>query len=169
MLALETSRLRLRPLTLDDATFILRLLNEPSWLRFIGDKGVRNLDDARNYLRKGPLDLYARFGFGPLAVEVKAEQALIGCCGLLKRDTLPDVDIGFAYLPTYWGKGYALEAATAVLADARATLGITRVLAITHPENAASSKLLERLGLKFQGLTRLLPDAPESKLFAWPG
>lgn len=167
MSVLATERLRLRRLDLDDAPFILRLVNEPSWLQFIGDKGVRNLDDARRYLRKGPLDLYARFGFGPLAVELKSDDTPIGICGLIKREALPDVDIGFAYFPPYWGQGYAFEAGMAVLAHARAALGLKRIVALTHPANAASIKLVERLGLKFERLTRLLPDAPESKLFAW--
>src|ERR1041385_7467042 len=104
MTRLEPQRLRLRPLMLDDAPFILRLVNEPSWLQFIGDKGVRHLDDARRYLRKGPLDLYERYGFGPLAVELKVDGTAIGICGLIKRETLPDVDIGFAYFPAYWGQ-----------------------------------------------------------------
>ena len=115
MRVLETERLALRRLTLDDAEFIFRLVNEPSWLRFIGDKNVRNLDDARNYLRTGPLDMYERFGFGMFLVERKHDGVAVGACGLLKRDTLPDPDIGYAFLPEYWGKGYALEAASAVL------------------------------------------------------
>jgi RimJ/RimL family protein N-acetyltransferase len=164
---LETERLRLRRLTLDDAPFILRLVNEPAWLQFIGDKGVRNLDEARRYLRKGPLELYARFGFGPLAVEFKTDATPIGVCGLLKRETLPDADIGFAFFPHYWGQGYAFEAATAVLADARQRLGLKRILALTAPANVASIRLLGRLGLKDEGMVRGVPDAPESKLFGW--
>src|SRR5436190_17827308 len=101
MSSLETDRLRLRRLTLDDAPFILRLVNEPAWLQFIGDKGVRDLDGACRYLRKGPLELYERFGFGPLAVELKADATPIGICGLLKRESLPEVDIGFAFFPAY--------------------------------------------------------------------
>jgi RimJ/RimL family protein N-acetyltransferase len=166
---LETERLRLRRLTLDDAPFILRLVNEPAWLQFIGDKGVRNLDEARRYLQKGPLELYARFGFGPLAVELKTDATSIGICGLLQRETLPHPDIGFAFFPEYWGQGYAFEAATAVLADGRARHGLKRILALTAPANTASIRLLERLGLKGDGAVRLLPDAPESKLFGWQG
>jgi RimJ/RimL family protein N-acetyltransferase len=164
---LETERLTLRRLTLDDAPFIMRLVNEPSWLQFIGDKGVRTLDDARRYLRKGPLELYERYGFGPLRVELKSDGTAIGICGLLKRDTLPDADIGFAFFPAHWGRGYAFESAAAVLAHGRTTHGLSRILALTAPANAASIKLIERLGLKFEGMARILPDAPESKLFAW--
>jgi ribosomal-protein-alanine N-acetyltransferase len=163
---LETERLRMQRLTLDDAPFILALVNEPSWLQFIGDKGVRTLDDARAYLAKGTLEHYARCGFGPLRVELKSTGDVIGICGLIKRPTLEDVDLGFAYFPRYWGHGYAFEAAAAVLAAGRETLGLKRIVALTAPQNEKSGRLLERLGMKFEGLRRLTPDAPESKLFA---
>jgi len=163
---LDTARLRLRRLTLDDAAFILELVNEPAWLQFIGDKGVRDLDGARDYLRKGALDLYARFGFGPLAVELKPDATPIGICGLIKRPTLDDVDLGFAFLARFRGQGYAFESAAAVLAQARRELGLKRVVALTALENRSSITLLERLGMKFEGLKRLTPDAPESTLFA---
>ena len=114
MLVLETERLVLRRFTLDDAEFIFRLVNDPSWLRFIGDKNVHNLDDARRYLREGPLDMYQRFGFGMFRVEERASGLPTGMCGLIKRDTLPDVDVGYAFLPEFRGKGYAFEAANAV-------------------------------------------------------
>jgi RimJ/RimL family protein N-acetyltransferase len=164
---LKTERLILRRLTLDDASFILRLVNEPAWLEFIGDKGVRTLDDARGYLLKGALQLYERMGFGPLRVELKSDGSPIGICGLIKRETLPDVDIGFAFLPEFWGMGYAFESATAVLAQGRETFGLTRILALTDPGNRNSIKLIERLGLKFQETRVLLPDGRESKIFAW--
>ena len=101
MTVLETERLRLRQLTVDDAAFILQLVNDPSWLRFIGDRNVRNLDDARNYILKGPIASYEKFGFGLWLVELKADGMPLGICGLLQRDTLPDVDIGFALLPQF--------------------------------------------------------------------
>jgi RimJ/RimL family protein N-acetyltransferase len=163
---LETERLRLQRLTLDDAAFILALVNEPSWLQFIGDKGVRTLDDARAYLAKGTLELYARHGFGPLRVELKSTGDAIGICGLIKRPTLEDVDLGFAYFPRFWGHGYAFEAAAVVLAAGRQTLGLKRIVALTAPQNEKSGRLLERLGMKFEGVRRLTPDAPDSKLFA---
>ena len=109
MTVLETERLRLRRLTVDDAAFILELVNDPSWLRFIGDRGVRNLDDARSYILKGPVASYEKHGFGLWLVELKAEATPIGICGLLQRDTLPDVDIGFALLPQFCGQGYAVR------------------------------------------------------------
>ncbi len=165
--AIETARLRLRPLTFDDAPFILQLVNEPAWLQFIGDKGVRDLDGARAYLRKGALDLYERFGFGPLGVELKDDvRTPIGICGLIKRPTLADVDIGFAFLERFRGQGYAFEAASAVLEQGRRELGLKRIVALTALENHRSVKLLGRLGMKFEGVKRLAPDAPESKLFA---
>lgn len=162
MLVLETERLLLRPLTTDDAPFILTLLNEPSFLRFIGDKKVRNLEDARQYILTGPMASYERHGLGLLAVVLKASQTPIGMCGLLKREELPDPDIGFAYLPDFWGRGFAFEAAKAVMNDARESLKLSRILAIVNPDNDASIKLLERLGLKFE---RVKGDV---KLYALP-
>jgi RimJ/RimL family protein N-acetyltransferase len=167
MNVLETDRLLLRKLSADDdAAFILQLVNEPSWLRFIGDRGVRTLEDARGYILKGPMEMYRRFGFGLYLVVNKADGVPMGLCGLLKRDSLPDVDIGFAFLPRFWGQGYAHEAAAAVLAQGQNTFGLRRILAITSPDNHSSIKLLEKLGLRFQQLTRLSSDADEVKLFA---
>jgi RimJ/RimL family protein N-acetyltransferase len=161
MLVLETERLVLRPFTTDDAPFILTLLNEPSFLRYIGDKKVRTLEDARQYLLNGPIASYERNGFGLCPVELKDSQTAIGMCGLLKREELPDPDIGFAFLPDFWNKGFAFEAAAAVMNDARARLKLNRILAIVNPDNYASIKLLERLGLKFAGLR----DEGQTKLY----
>ena len=166
MKVLETDRLILRRLTLDDAPFILRLVNEPSWIQFIGDRGVRNLDDARNYMLKGPMVMYERAGFGLFLVELKEGGVPMGMCGLIKRDNLPDVDIGFAFLPRFWGQGYAYEAAAAVLAYGRNVLGLQRIVAITDPDNHSSIKLLERLGLKFEQMIQLTGDSIMLKLFA---
>lgn len=165
MKVLETDRLILRWLTLDDAEFVLRLLNEPSWLRFIGDKGVRTIDDARGYILKGPVDMYTRLGFGLYLVELKEEGCSIGMCGLIKRDSLKDVDIGFAFLPGYWGEGYAYEAAAAVLTYGEKVLGLNRIVAITSPDNDRSAKLLEKLGLRFEEMLKLSPDADRVRLF----
>ena len=150
MLVLETERLLLRPFTTDDAPFVLTLLNEPSFLQYIGDKKVRNLEDARQYLTNGPIASYAKNGFGLLCVELKDSQTSIGMCGLLKREELPEPDIGFAFLPDFWNKGFAFEAAAAVMKDARERLKLSRILAIVNPDNYPSMKLLERLGLKFE-------------------
>ena len=162
MTVLETERLILRHFNLDDAPFVLTLLNEPSFLQYIGDKKVRTLDDARQYITNGPRASYERHGFGLYRVELAGSNTPIGMCGLLKRDELPDPDIGFAFLPDYWNKGFAFEAATAVLNYAREQLKLHRVLAIVNPDNDASIKLLERLGLKFE---RVKGDV---KLYALP-
>lgn len=166
MTVLETSRLTLRLIAAEDAAFILQLLNEPSFLRFIGDRGVRNLDDARAYIENGPVASYARYGFGLWLAQLREGGTPIGMCGLLKRDTLDDADIGFAYLPAYWGQGYALEAAAAVMAHGRHALGIARIVAIVSPDNAASIRLLEKIGLTFERQLDLNGDGRETSLFA---
>ena len=159
-LHLETPRLHLRPLALVDAPFILRLLNEPSFLEHIGDKGVRHLDGARAYLESGPMASYARHGHGLLAVELKATGQPIGMCGLLKREHLDHPDLGYAFVPEAWGQGYALEAARAALEGAKRD----RVLALVSPANAASIRLLEKLG--FASIAH--PSANEgTAVFEW--
>ncbi len=163
---LETARLQLRMLSLDDAAFILRLLNEPSFIQNIGDRGVRTIDDAGAYIVKGPIASYEKFGFGLWIVETKSAGLPIGICGLLKRDVLDDVDIGYALLPEFWSQGYALESASAVLAYAREKFGSKRVLAVVNPDNQSSIRLLEKMGFEFERMVRLAEDAPEIKLFA---
>jgi RimJ/RimL family protein N-acetyltransferase len=161
---LRTARLRLRRFTLDDAAFIVELLSDPDWRRFIGDRGVRTEDDARRYLAEGPLASYRVHGFGLLAVE-DGTGSPVGMCGLLKRDTLPDPDLGFAFLPRARGKGYAREAAAAVLDSARAA-GHRRVLAIVTPGNARSIALLERADFAFERAARLADDADEVRVYS---
>ena len=163
---LETERLQLRRLSVDDAEFILRLLNEPSFIQNIGDRGVRTIEDARAYIIKGPLASYDKFGFGLLLVELKESGLPIGISGLLKREVFEDVDIGYALLPEYWSRGYALESASAVMSYARDKLGSTRVLAVVNPDNQSSIRLLEKLGFQYDRMVRLSDDAPEIKLFA---
>jgi RimJ/RimL family protein N-acetyltransferase len=169
MKVLETDRLVLRRMSIEDAEFMLGLLNEPSWLRFIGDRGVRTLEEARAYILKGPVDMYDRLGFGLYLTELKGERVPIGICGLVKRDFLADVDIGFALLPGFWGQGYAYEAAAAVMAHGKAALGLKRIVAITNPENHSSIRLLEKLGLQFDRMIRATADGPEIRLFTWDG
>ena len=152
MTPLFTERLELREFSADDADFVLRLLNEPSFLRYIGDRGVRTSEDARRYIADGPVAGYARHGHGLLRVLRKSDGAGIGMCGVLKRDTLPDPDIGFSFLPQYWSQGYALEAARAVMAHARGVLGLGRILAITTQDNEPSMRLLGRLGFRSDGM-----------------
>ncbi len=167
MTILATARLRLRQLTLDDAAFILELVNEPAWLRYIGNRGVRTLDDARDYLSKRILTMYARHGFGLWAVERKTDAALLGLCGLLKRDALDDVDLGFALLTRFEGCGYAREAAAATLAHGQKIFGLKRIVAITAPENPRSHALLAALGFALEKTFSFGEPPKETKLFAW--
>ena len=162
---LETERLLLRRMTAEDSEFILKLVNEPSFLHFIGDKGVRNQQDAVHYIQTGPMANYERFGFGQYLVEIKDGRVPIGMCGLTKKDALKDADLGFSLLPEYWTKGYAFEAATAVKAYARDVLGLRRLVGVTIPDNESSIKLLERLGFRFERMIRLSEDASELRLF----
>lgn len=165
MTVLDTQRLSLRELTPDDAQFILKLLNEPSFLRYIGDKKVRNLEDARNYISNGPVASYGRNGFGLYLVELKKSHTPIGICGFLKREELPEPDIGFAFLPEFWSKGFAFEAAAALLQDGRERLELQRILAITSLDNDASIKLLQRLGFSFDRVITLTAGSEPVKLF----
>lgn len=164
MKVLETDRLILRWLTLDDTAFILELLNEPSWIRFIGDKGVRTLEDAKNYILSGPMKMYSQLGFGLFLVERKEGSTPIGMCGLIKRDSLDNVDIGFAFLSRYQTQGYGFESASAALKYGHEQLDLKRILSITSLDNHASSRLLEKIGMKYEGTITL--DAEELKLFA---
>lgn len=168
MKVLETRRLLLRHLGPDDAALIFELVNDPSWLRYIGDKDVKSVEAARGYIARGPMAMYERLGFGLYLVELKPDGEALGICGLIKRDALEDVDIGFAFLPRHRGRGYAREAAAATLDHARRVLGLGRIVAITAPGNAASIRLLEALGLRFEQLMRLAGDGHEVKLFATP-
>jgi len=163
---LQTERLNLRRMSLDDAEFILELLNDPSFLRFVGDKGVRTTEDARQYILTGPLDSYERYSFGLWLVELRDSETRIGICGLLKRDTLDDVDIGFAFLPQYRSKGYAFESAAAVMDYGRKVLGLRRIVAITNEDNAGSIRVLEKIGMSFDRMIRLSDDGPEIRLLA---
>ncbi len=150
---IETERLLLRHLTFEDAPFILDLLNDPDWIKHIGDRGVRNLADARRYIADGPMKMLARHGFGLQVVELGGVS--IGLCGLLKRDCLDCPDLGFALLPEYRGKGYAFEAATGVCGYAQGTLNMSTILAISSPNNVTSAALLGRLKFENRGLVEL--------------
>jgi len=163
---LETERLVLRRLTSDDAAFILELLNEPAFLENIGDRGARTLADARRYIARGPVASYRKFGFGLYLVELKDSGAPIGICGLLKRDWLEHVDIGFAFLQKFWSRGYARESAAAVMHYGWTTLRLPRIVAITKPTNQASITLLEKLGLRFEKIITQPDHSGENKLFA---
>ena len=164
---LRTDRLHLRPFTGEDAPFALALLNEPSFLRWIGDKGVRDLEGARAYLQGGPLASYARHGHGLLAVDRLDSGATLGMCGLLKRDHLEAPDLGYAFLPAAWGQGFAFEAARAVVDHGHRDLGLRRILALVTPGNAPSIRLLERLAFRSEGLIRLPGEDEGVACFAW--
>jgi RimJ/RimL family protein N-acetyltransferase len=163
---LETDRLVVRRLALDDAAFLLELLNEPAFLKNIGDRGARTLTDARRYIARGPVASYRKFGFGLYLVELKDSGTPIGICGLLKRDWLEDVDIGFAFLQKFWSHGYARESAAAVMHYGWTKLRLKRIVAITKPTNQASIALLEKLGLHFENNIVQPDHAGENKLFA---
>jgi RimJ/RimL family protein N-acetyltransferase len=163
---IETNRLHIRIVSLNDAPFIFELLNSPAWLQFIGDRGIHTLEDARQYIRNVPLKNYAELGFGPYLVQLKPNNAPIGLCGLFKRETLADPDIGFAFLPEYIGSGYGYETASAIMDYSRNVLGINRLLGITDPANHKSIRLLEKLGLRFEKRIRFKADSEESLLFA---
>jgi len=163
----ESERLRLRWLDDSDAGVIFELLNEPSWIRYIGDKGIKTPQDARHYIENGPMAMYKRVGFGLYAVELKESGEAIGMCGLIKREALEDIDLGFAFLPAYWRKGYAFEAASAVMSYGTQALGIRRIVAILSQDNERSSKLLEKLGFRFENTVRLQPSDEELKLYAF--
>lgn len=147
---LQTDRLSIRQLTLEDAPFILQLLNTPGWLRYIGDRNVRSVEQAHNYIQKGPLLSYAQHGFGLWLVSMRDLNLPIGLCGLLKRATLDFPDIGFAFLPEHAKNGYALESTNATVNYARSVLKLNRLLAVTQPNNEASIALLTKLGFTYK-------------------
>lgn len=163
---LETNRLRLRRLVLEDAPFILALLNEPSFLQNIGDKNVRTLEEAQDYLVTGPIRSYVRYGFGLYAVVQKETHAVMGICGLIKREEMDDIDIGFAFLPWFWGKGYAVESASAIMIKAREELGLNQIVAVTIPDNHRSIRVLEKIGLRFEKMIRLSEEGEALRLYA---
>jgi RimJ/RimL family protein N-acetyltransferase len=142
---LETDRLVIRPFVASDAGFIVELVNDPAWLRYIGDRNIRSLDDAARYIENGPRAMYRRAGFGLWLVALR-DGTPIGMCGLVRRDDLDDVDLGFALLPRYRRSGYAFEAAQRVLEHGRRALRLARIVAISVPANVASINLLRKLG-----------------------
>lgn len=149
-----------------DAAFILALLNDPAFVANIGDKGVRTMEDASAYIREGPVASYAANGFGLFLVELCSDAVPVGMCGLIRRDTLPHVDIGYAFLPEYCGRGYAVEAARATLALGQREFMLDPILAIVSPDNEPSMKLLNKIGLQQTGLIKLAENAPDVALFS---
>ncbi|MBC7899691.1 MAG: GNAT family N-acetyltransferase [Saprospiraceae bacterium] len=165
MKILETERLILRLVKERDAEFVLDLLNQPSFIEFIGDRGVRTLEEARNYIQTRFTKSYEDNGHSLYLVELKESSTPIGLCGFVKRDTLPDPDIGFAFLPQFGGKGYAVEAARGVMEYGRDVLKFERVLAITTQNNESSGRLLDKIGFEFERLIEMPPDNEILKLF----
>ena len=165
----ETPRLRLRELQEGDAAFLVELLNDPDFLRYIGDRGVRDRESALAYLANGPRASYARHGFGLWAVEHKPDGAVAGLCGLLQRDHLPAPDLGYAFLPAWRGRGVASEACVATLEFARRGLGMADVLAIVNEDNAGSRRVLEKLGFRLQGPLEGSPGTLLYRHVATPG
>jgi len=162
---LETARLSLRRFAFDDAPFVVELLNQPSFIRNIGDRGVRNVDDARRYLRDGPMAMYEKCGFGLWRASRREDDVFVGMCGLLKRDILPDVDVGYAFLPEHWGQGYAFEAADATVALGAGKFGLKRIIGVVSDHNAASIRVLEKIGMRFERMYPMHPNEPEVRLY----
>ena len=167
MFVLKTGRLGLRELDVHDAEFMLALLNDPDFIRHVGDRGVRTIEGAREYIVKGPMQSYARNGFGLYLVELKETGVKLGICGLVKREGLTDIDIGFGFLPQYRSNGYAIEAATAVMAQAKDELRLARVVAITSQDNERSGNVLLKLGLKFEKMIRFPGEEKQIRLYSW--
>ena len=167
MSIIETERLILREVEAGDGEFMLDLLNQPSFIKYIGDRNVRTVEAARDFIENRYRESYRVNGYGLWAVEAKETGAALGICGFVKRDTLPDADIGFAFLPQFAGKGFALEAAVGTMKYGAEILNFKRVLAITSQDNEKSGRLLEKLGFAFEELIKLGDDAEELKLFVW--
>ena len=165
MTVLETERLILRQFTPDDAAFIFEQLNDPAWIRNIGNRNIRTMDDARAYIINGPRASYEKNGFGLWLIVLKKSGESIGMCGLIRRDNLEDVDIGYALLPRFWSKGYAVEAARATKTYAKDVIGLKRIVAIVDPANEGSIRVLEKIGLRYEKMVRLSADDIELKLF----
>ena len=164
-IVIETERLILRKFTLEDAPFVLELVNTPAWLQFIGDRNVHTVEESENYLRNGNLKSYAEYGFGFYLVAIKETNEAVGMCGMVKRDSLEDVDIGFAFLPNSIGKGYGYEAASATLDYALKVLKLGRIVAIVDPQNASSIALIKKIGLKYEKMVQISTNDIELMLF----
>ncbi len=165
---LETDRLLLRHFTTDDAGFILELVNDPSFIANIGDRGIRTRDDAVAYLLNGPIASYERHGHGLYLVTLKTTFVPIGICGLLKRVQFEDADLGYAFLPDFWYQGFATESAIAMLEFARTTLKAPRTLALVSPDNTRSIKLLEKIGFSFIELRQMKPEGLPTAIYTYP-
>ncbi|MBA6413498.1 GNAT family N-acetyltransferase [Parahaliea sp. F7430] len=167
MPGIKTPRLLIESLTLADADFILSMLNDPDFVANVADRGIRSLEQARQYIADGPLRSYRELGFGMYILRKRSTRESIGVCGLFKRAELKDVDIGYGLLPAARGQGLALEAAQGVYDYATSELGLTRLVAIVAPTNAPSIKLLEKLGLRYESEIQLASSDKPVLLYAW--
>lgn len=166
MKILETERLSLRHVNTDDAEFILALLNEPAYIQNIGDRGIRTLEQAKKYILDRLISSYEKHGFGLYLVELKKTGEATGICGLVKREGLDDVDVGYGFLPTFWGKGYATESVLALKKYAKNAVGLKRVAGIVAPDNQGSIRVLEKAGLMYEKMVKLSEDDIDLKLYA---
>jgi RimJ/RimL family protein N-acetyltransferase len=166
MQILETERLLIRKITLNDSDFIIELLNDPSFIKNIGDKKVRTVQEAHKYILDGPVVSYEKNGFGLYLVVLKKTAEPIGICGLIKRDNLENVDVGFAFLPEFRRKGYAFESASVVVEYGRRKLRIKKIVGVTNPDNTDSIAVLEKIGLKFDKMIKMNEDEPEIRLYS---
>ena len=163
---MKTDRLLLRRVTLDDADLMLAVWNDPAFVRYVGDRGIRTLEESVQALKDGAMRLFEEHGFGPYRVSLKADDSAIGICGIFSREGMNEPDIGFSVLPEYCKCGYAYEAATAVVSHARDDLKLPRLTAIVSPENTASVGLIEKLGLQFERMLRLPGEDRDISLYA---
>lgn len=155
---IETERLRLRPVTVDDTELMLAIWNDPAFIRNVSDRGIRTIEQAREAIEGGAQKLFEDYGYGPYCMSLKTDGTMIGICGLFKRENLEDPDIGFGVLPDYCGEGFAGEAAVAVVDYARSELGIEMLTAIVSPTNVPSIGLIEKLGLTFEQMITMPGD-----------
>jgi RimJ/RimL family protein N-acetyltransferase len=162
---LETERLIISEISLEDAPFFYELVNDPAWIQFIGDRDVKTITDAENYLRNKIIPSYKKNGFGFYLVSTKIQNRPIGISGLIDRDGLDNVDVGYAFLPEFRGKGFAFEATKAILTFAKNDLHLDPIVAITNLDNLKSCQLLERLGLKFDKIIQLADDHEKCRLY----
>ena len=166
MSLMETDRLQLRAVSVDDHALMLAVWNDPAFIRNVADRGIRTEQEARDAIVGGASKLFADYGYGPYSMSLKTDGAMIGICGLFRRDNLDDPDIGFAVLPDYCGKGYAGEAAEAVVSYARGTLGLDVLTAIVSPDNAPSIGLIKKLGLTFERMITMPGDTEAISLYS---
>lgn len=166
MFELETERLSMRWLTLEDADLMLAVWNDPAFFQYVGDRGIRTVEQAEETLLSGAFKLYENHSYGPFRLALKADDVAIGTCGLFRREGYDDPDIGWSVLPEFGRQGYAYEAASAVLEYAQSELGLARVTAFVSPENLPSIGLAEKIGLQYERMARLVGEDEDVCLYS---